>query len=150
MQKKTFKGIYKIYSRIGVSGIPDRLIARIHIDSDFNILEDHLGIFDGALPEGSMDDIHHKFIESLAASGYFRVVSEDQLNQGIHDDMIEELDVHVQPDHEYLLYGQDGEAPKRLHIFDDSWVVDGAQLSEEEQQKYIEQIRSKQLGLHPL
>ncbi len=150
MQKKTFKGVYKIYSRAGVSGIPDRLIARISIDKDFHILEDHQGIFDGSVPEGPMDPLHHKFLESLASSGYFRMVSEEQLNQGVHDDMIEDLDVHVQPDHEYLLYSQDGEAPKRLHIFEDSWVLDGAQLSEEEQAKYIEQIRNKQLGLHAL
>jgi hypothetical protein len=150
MQKKTFKGVYKIYSRIGVSGIPDRLIARISIDKDFSILEDHEGIFDGSVPEGAMDPVHHKFLESLAASGYFRMVSEESLNQGTHDDMIEELDIHLQPDHEYFLYSQDGEQPKRLHIFEDSWVVDGAQLSEEEKQAYIEKIRTKELGLHPL
>ena len=150
MQKKTFKGIYKIFTRSGISGVPDRMIARINCDNDFNILEDHECIFDGSVPEGPMDDLHHKFLESLAASGYFRMVSEESLNQGAHDELIDELDIHVQPDHEYLLYSQDGEQPKRLHIFENSWVVDGAQLSEEEKQKYIEQIRSKQLGMHSL
>lgn len=148
MQKTTYKGIFKIYSVEGI-GVPDRLIARIKCDKDFSVLEDHVGLFEDILVDGLMDDLHYKILESLDYSGYFKLISEEQLNQGLIDSMVPELDLNSKPDHEYLMSnGQN--APIRLHIFDNHWVINGKQLTPDEKNKYIELIRSNKISIHPI
>lgn len=148
MKNTTYKGVYKIYLR-HFHGIPDQLIGRVQCGKTFEILEDHKGIFDYIAPEGEMTDLHHKIMDSLSHSGYFRVISEEHLNQGLVEDVIPELDLNMTPDHEYMLVSGDM-APVRLHIFDSHWVVNGRKITDEEKAKYIALIRSKKLEMHPL
>jgi hypothetical protein len=149
MKKQIYKGVFKVYDR-KTGSVHDRLLARFSCDGgEFKILEDHLGIFEDSLPEGEMTDLHFKFLDSIRTSPYLRLLSEEQINSGEHDDMIDDLDIMAQPKHEFLLYDEKtNEEPIKVHVFDSNWVVNGKQLLPHEKDLLIKRVQGGELTIH--
>jgi hypothetical protein len=112
-------GTYRIYRHIHTLNLPEyRLIGRFWIDGkNFHILEDHEFFLESALPDGELDQRHQAILNNLMTSGYFRIVHDEQTNQGLHDDLVQDLDLGPEePDAEYLLSKPSCE-PSRVEIF---------------------------------
>ncbi len=144
-------GSYRVYEIMHNQGKPhDQLVARFLInDSQFHILEDYNDLLSDALPEGFYDASHEKLLNQLASSGYFKVIHEDEANQGHHESLIEDLDIgDINPDAEYLLY-QDGEEPQTLQMYGDTAILNGRKISEDELQQIMDKVHSQELEMHP-
>lgn len=145
-------GTFRIY-HIETSGSQpkDRLIGRFLIDGkQFFILEDHEDLLESALPDGMLDNNHLNTIDKLNHSPYYKIIHENQLNQGHHDHLIEDLDIGpVEPEAEYILSGRNY-APERMEAYGDSILVDGKKLEDQEVQEIMSKVRSGEFKLIPV
>jgi hypothetical protein len=146
-KSKTFR-IYRIYHTQGQP--QEMMVGRFLLDNNkFYCLEDHDGIF-ADYPEDTLDARHLKLFSSLMHSGYFKIVSENEANEGHHDNLIEELDIGGQePDKEFYLTGQNM-PPQRLCYYGNVALLDGQRLSDEELRNIVEQVNAGQMSLEPL
>lgn len=155
MKAKKIKGIFKIYkhSHSNHHDDHDKLIGRVMFDKrECHFLEDHDGFLSSNIHEGPVSEEHGRFMENLAHSGYFKVVPEEEIQQGLHDELIPDLDIgEIQPDHEYLLIDptQDG-PPKRVEIHNSFWIVEGKNLSPEEKNDLLNSIREGKVQLYSI
>jgi hypothetical protein len=84
MQEGTFR-LYRNYE--GGS----RMVARFAFTgTGIQVLEDHDGIMDDLAPNGRMNDRVLQRLESMSESPYWRLVSEEDIQSGEHDDLIPE------------------------------------------------------------
>src|SRR4051812_6172309 len=102
-------GSYRIYHIYHTNGKHEsQLVGRFVIQNgEFHVLEDHDKLMSDSLPDGPMDYAHEKFLWSLQHSGYYRIVHEDEINEGHHQGLVEDLDIGpTEPDAEYILTGK--------------------------------------------
>lgn len=145
-------GSYRVFRIHHTQGGPlEQHIGRFLIqDGNFHILEDYDNLMSDIFPETPVDDYHKKGIWNLVNSGYYKVVHEDEANQGLHDDLIEDLDIgSVEPDAEYI-YLIPGSEPQRIEMFGENAIIDGMKLSEEELRKLIEKANEGEARLVPV
>lgn len=134
------KGTYRIHRILHTQGTPyEQHMGRFMIqDGQFHILEDYDNLMSDTLGEGLLDDTHKKFICKLTNSGYFKLIHEDEANQGLHDDLIDDLDMGpVEPDQEYI-YLVPGSEPQRIEMFGENAIIDGRKLEENELRELVE------------
>jgi hypothetical protein len=145
-------GTYRIYHLTHGSGDPQEvMIGRFMIShNNFNVLEDHDGLLSRELPEGVMDDHHQKCLFELDNSPYFKLIPEQQINQGIHNDLIGEVDwADTNPEARYMLLAPN-EEPKRMEMYGETAVLDGQKLSDEAVKKVVEAVREGKFKLVPV
>jgi hypothetical protein len=144
-------GSYRIYEVMHNQGEPhDQLIARFLIDDNaFHILEDYNHLLSDALPEGLFDDGHERMLSQLASSGYYKIIHEDEANQGHHENLIEDLDIgDVEPDSEYIIH-EEGEEPQTMQMYGEIAILNGRKLTDEELQQIMDKVKSGELSMHP-
>lgn len=108
---------------------------------NFHILEDHDNLIQESIHDGPMDERHEKILWHLIHSGYFKVVHEDEVNEGHHDNLINELDIGpTEPDEQFILTGKEAE-PQRVEIYGDVIILDGQKLEGEELNDFINKVR---------
>jgi hypothetical protein len=145
-------GTYRVYHMTHGSGDPQEvMIGRFMIShNNFNILEDHDGLLGRELPEGAMDDHHQKCLFELDNSPYFKLIPEQQINQGLHNDLIEEVDwADTNPEARYMLIAPN-EEPKRMEMYGETVVLDGEKLSDEAVKKIVGAVREGKFKLVPV
>lgn len=148
-------GSYRIYAISHTSANPmERFVARFLINnSEFHVLEDYENLLSGNLPEGHLDEVHCKLIWKLLHSGYFKVVHEEDGNQGAYDPLIQEFDTggHQPPDAIYTITDNlnEYEEPKTLEMFGDSAFLNGQSISDEELRQLVEAANSGAIKMVP-
>lgn len=145
-------GTYRIFQVIQTAGKPEeRLVGRFYIKGKmFHLLEDHDHLFRDSLPDGQMDEAHQKVIWNLMHSPYFRVVTEDEINQGFHDNLVEEIDLgQNKPDAEYLLSGYASE-PLHMEMYGENAILDGKRLTDEQLSGIMNKVREDRYKLVPI
>ena len=81
------EGIYRLY-RTYPSG-EQRLVARfIFQGTDIKALEDHDEILADLIPNGRLNNNTLRRLESMKCSPYWRLVNEQDINQGFHEDLV--------------------------------------------------------------
>lgn len=143
-------GSYRVYEVLHNQGKPhDQLVARFLIDENqFHILEDYSHILSDALPEGIFDAGHERLLNQLSNSGYYKIIHEDEANEGHHEGLIEDLDIgDVHPDSEYLIY-KEGDEPQTMQMYGDSAILNGKKITDEELQQIMDKVRSGELEMH--
>ncbi len=86
-------GIYRVYRIHPEQDSHHQLIGRFIVTlSAIYLLEDHFGLKDIFNP-GALTGRTLNRIKKMAKSPYFKIVSEGDVEQGLHPDGIEELDV---------------------------------------------------------
>lgn len=146
-------GTYSLFFVKQTNGLPEeQLVGRFLIQAgSFYILEDHSKLLQDNLPDGKMDVWHDKVLWYLAHSGYYRIVSNDEINEGYHEDMLEDLDLgDEQPESEYCLVDLNGGEPQRMEMYGDSAILNGHRLTDEELDGIMTQVRSGTLKLLPI
>jgi hypothetical protein len=87
MQEGTFR-LFRTYPEQGGS----RLVARFSFTgTTLQVLEDHDGIMDDLVPGGKVSSRTLQRLESMATSPYWRLVSEEDIQSGEHDDLLPEM-----------------------------------------------------------
>lgn len=140
---KLENGTFRLYHITDSNSKPqDRLVGRFLIDGkQFFILEDHEGLLENSLPDGLLDNHHLNVIDKLNHSSYYKIIHENQLNQGHHDHLIEDLDIgSVEPEAEYILSGRNY-APERMEAFGDSILIDGKKIEDSEVNEIMNKVR---------
>src|SRR6266851_2331960 len=143
-------GTYLLYELEPTEGKPEQhMVGRFMVEGDqFHILEDHNNILSDHLSDGLMTPNHQKALFNLLHSGYFRIIPEDEINEGHHEDQIEDLDIgNTEPDATYLVSGPTLDEPKVLEMYGDNCVLDGKKLSEEEIKGLMQNIHNDVLKL---
>jgi hypothetical protein len=138
------KGTYRIFAVMHTYGKPqERQMGRFTVQNgQFFILEDYDGVLEEMLPEGPFSDIHKRALSSLFHSGYFKLVDEKEVNQGVHEDLIPDLDIgNTEPDSEAIL-SYDDQDPQMIEIFGDKMVRHGQVLPQEEVDKIMEDVNN--------
>ena len=143
-------GSFRIY-KLSFDGLgpQEHLVGRIWIDQNqMHILEDHYSLLTDQLPEGEISDTHQKVLDSFANNGYFKIIHEDDLNAGHHEDKLEELNIgNTEPDHHYVLQDVNGEnEPISVEVYGEKMFCDGKEMTEEIENS----IKSGILRLVPL
>lgn len=144
-------GSYRVYECLMNQGKPhDQLVARFLIDDNqFHILEDYNHVLSDALPEGLYDSGHDRLLNQLAASGYYKVIHEDEANEGNHENLIEDLDIgDVDPDQEYLIH-EEGQEPQTMQMYGETAILDGRKINDEELQGIMDRVKSGEMTMHP-
>lgn len=142
--------VFRLYHVYHNDGAPEeRLVARFMIhQGQFHILEDHDHLLKESLVEGPYDSNHERLINHLANSGYYRLVNENEVNEGHHDDILPDLDIGpVEPDAEYLLSTDAHEAPERVEMYGQNVIMGGRKLTEEETNELMARVRSGEYSL---
>lgn len=142
---------FRIYRIFHTQGDPESMIVGRFLlhEGKFYILEDHDGLFQD-FPEDMLDQRHVQLFNSIMHSGYYRIVSENEANEGHHDELIEELDLgDKEPDSEFYLTGQSIQ-PQRLQYFGNVALLDGQKLTEEELKQIIDKVNLKEYTLEPI
>ena len=143
-------GSFRIY-KVDFDGLgfQEHLIGRVWIDQgQMHILEDHYSLLSDQLPEGPISDIHQKVLDSIINNGYFKIIHEDDLNSGLHEDKLEELKLgDTDPDHTYVLQDVNGEEePQYVEVYGERIFVEGREITEE----VTNAIKSGTMKLYPL
>ena len=148
-------GTYRVYSVRQTNGDPaERFLARFLInDKKFNVLEDYENLLSRNLPEGQITPSHDKLIWSLMHSGYYKVVHEDEGNQGAYEPLIQEMDTggDQPPDATYLIMDNfnEYEEPKQLEMYGETAFLDGQKISDEELKQIVESANNGQIRMLP-
>jgi hypothetical protein len=145
-------GTYRIYALIHGDGDPQEvLMGRFMVHgNNFITLEDHDGLISNELPDGPIGHLHDKFVHGLDNSGYFKLVPEQQIDQGLHDDLVDDVSWDdTNPEARYLLLGPN-EEPKRMEMYGHTVVLDGEKLSDDEVKKIVEAVRENKFKLLPV
>lgn len=148
-------GTYRVYSVRQTNGDPaERFLARFLINNNkFNILEDYENLLSGNSPEGDLDPSHDKLIWNLLHSGYYKVIHEDEGNQGAYEPLIQEMDIggDKQPDATYLIIDNfnEYEEPKQLEMFGETAFLDGERISDEELKQIVESANTGHIRMLP-
>jgi hypothetical protein len=147
-------GSYKIFQLIPTKGdTEENYIGRFLVQGgEFFNLEDHTGMLQEHLPDGPMNDIHKKALQSLMNSGYYKVVHEKEISQGHHETLIPELDLGADesPEAEYILTDEMGSEPKRVEMYGEVVIIDGQKVEEKEYNKIMDLIHSGKMKLIPI
>ncbi len=130
----------------------ERLVGRFMIKGgQFSILEDHNGLLEDSLPEGPMDERHNKILFGLIHSGYYKIVSADHINQGHHDDLVDELSLgNTEPDQEFIVSGPTLHEPMRLEFYGENAIVDGEKLDDDKVKDLMDKIHSGVYRMVPI
>lgn len=150
---KKIKGIFKVYKHSHTNHFDDsdHLIGRVMFDNGMcHILEDHDGLLSDNIHEGDVTEDHGKMLENMAQSGYFKVVPEEEIAQGLHEDLIPDLNIgETQPDHEYLLLDPESEGPPaRIEVHSSFWILNGRNLNAEDKEDLLRGIREGRFQLY--
>lgn len=143
---------YRIYAVHHTSGSPhEQLVGRFMIkDNEFHILEDNDHLLQDSFPEGFMSDQHQKLLWQLEHSGYYKVVPDQEANEGFHEDLIQDLDIGQQdPDAEYIIH-EEGKEPQRLEMYGSSAILDGHKLGNEELNNLMNLVHTGKVQKVPL
>lgn len=145
-------GTYRIYQLIHGEGDPQEvLVGRFMVkDGNFTTLEDHDGLITKELPDGPVGHPHEKFFNGIDNSGYYKLIAEQNIDQGHHADLVEDVDWDdSQPEARYILMAPN-EEPKRMEMYGETVVLDGEKLSDEAVKKIIEAVRENKFRLLPV
>jgi hypothetical protein len=137
-------GCYRIYRIHHGHGKPiDQLVARFFIKGrELNILEDYDNLLEDNMMEGPVDATHEKFLSKLQHSGYYKLIHEKEGNEGLHDHMIDDLDIGpIEPDASYLIQEGSGE-PKILEMFGENGILEGKKLLPDELSELMSRIHT--------
>src|SRR5277367_1207167 len=135
-------GTYRIYRIMHGNGDPqESLVGRFMVQgNNFTTLEDHDGLITNEVPDGPIGYPHQKFFNGLDNSGYFKLISEQNINQGQHKDLIGDVDWDdSQPEARYLLLAPN-EEPKHMEMYGETVVLDGERLDDDAVKKIIEDV----------
>src|SRR6266700_2242145 len=137
-------GTFSIYFLKPTNGVPEQnQVGRFMIQGgQFTVLEDPFHIFKHNLPDAKMDETHLKLLSHLQNSGYYKLVNDDDINEGFHEDLTPDLDLGAtpRPDNEYVVSGPTLRTPMRLEVFGSNFVLDGRKLSEEEVKEFMDNV----------
>jgi hypothetical protein len=150
--KMVRNGIYRVYSLTHGDGEPqDVLIGRFMISGkNFNVLEDHDGLLSESLPEGQIGPVHQKFFSSMDHNPYYKLVNENHISQGSHDDLMEEIDWgDSNPEARYMLLAPN-EEPRRVEMYGENMVLDGERVPDDKVDELVAAIRDGKYKLLPV
>jgi hypothetical protein len=84
------EGTYRLF-RMYPDG-QSRMVARFTFSATgLQVLEDHDGMMDDLVPGGKVNDRTLQRLESMSQSPYWRLVSEEDIQSGEHDDLLPEF-----------------------------------------------------------
>lgn len=146
------QGDFKVFQVFHANGMPEeRLVGRFLIQGNaFNILEDNDRLLEDEVVDGPLTDRHLKFLHHLQHSPYYRLVCSTELNEGHHDDQLEELDIgHEEPETVYLLQ-EEGQPPRRLECYGERMLLDGELLTDEQVNNLMNEVYSGKISKIPI
>lgn len=146
-------GIYRVYQlRHDDAGETHRrLSARLLIQNgQLTHLENHTQM-DDMFPEGPVSPTIERRLHQLGSSGYHELISEADIAKGDHPDELEDLDVGaVEPEHRFIMTGENVANPALVEMWDDVITIDGRQLDHDEAHSMLSEVSSGRLILTPL
>lgn len=146
-------GIYRIYSlrHTDAGDTHRRVAARLLIQNgQLEHLEDHMSM-DKVFPEGPVTPQIERRFRQLKNSGYHELVSEADVAKGMHTDEVKDLDVGaIEPEHRFIMTGENSPSPALVEMWDDVITVDGRQLDHDEAHSLLGEVSSGRLILTPL
>ncbi len=149
------EGIYRLYS---LTFTEDGQQMR-HLDGRFlihngylRILEDSGGNLHKFLPPGEMTPLVTERLDRVRRSGYYELLHEDALHSGVHPDHVPELDfgdADAHPEATFTVSGPSLPAPQHLEVWQDSVILDGKKMSDDEVKVLMSAVELKKLVLTP-
>lgn len=145
-------GTYRVYRIHHGHGKPiERLVARFLIKSkQFHILEDYEDLFEDSLLNGDLTPSHIRYLEDIFNSGYFKLIHENEANEGNHSALIDDLNIgDLDPDEVFLIQREDQE-PQLLELYKDKYVLDGKQIDDKEVEDIMKNVHIGLVTMEPV
>lgn len=143
-------GTYRVYrTRLDAQGVPHhQLCARFIVNNGFiHYLEDDDNV-SRILEPGEVNAKKEQRLRSMAASGYLKVVHEDDLNAGCHPEHLQVMDLgETCPEATFDLVSNGKK--QLLEVYGGATVLDGRTLSDDETRILMAEVAAKKKLLEP-
>lgn len=148
------EGVYRLLaSRFDDAGHRhERMVGRFMVHQGILLhLEDHSGALHELFPSGLITHRTQVRMDTIARSGHYRLLHEDDINQGVHPQHVQALDLgRTEPDSTFTLNGQGMPVPQIVEVWGDVVEVAGKRLSDDELHQIMSSVRDGTLILSPV
>jgi hypothetical protein len=128
-----------------------RLLARIIIQNgNIQHIEDHVAHMEDTLPEGPMNYRTLETLQRLESSGYYKLVSENDMDEGLHPEMLQPMDFgDIFPEEKYTITGIDFPQGQLVEVWHDAVTLAGKTLSDQELKSIMDKVKDGTYTLTP-